>query len=260
MEKKTVSGADSTAGTSPGSGWDLSFQNQRRQLALEILPVIFHHLKNKLTPILGYAQILLAQSAEEKTSNRLKKIEHAAEDLTDLLNTLRDYFSPEESELRPEDLNLVLSGLQPFQAGLQEAFNLDLVCELSEIPALHLQRRQIEVMTCELLYNAALAVKSSGKASGMIRVATSPLKEGVRLQIEDNGCGLDQEEQKRVFSPFFSLFPDRTGLGLTLCERIAHYHGAEISFFSLPGEKTTVTVDFPGKTQQEQSIQTEKEE
>lgn len=260
MENKRASVSDSPAAYSSEHSWEVVFERQRRQLALEILPVIFHQLKNKLTPILGYAQILLAQCSEDKTRGRLEKIEQGAEDLTGLLNTLRDYFSPEQTVFRPENLNLIISELQPFQDGLQEAFNLDLVFEPSEIPALLLQPNQIEVMTCELLYNAALAVKSSGKASGMIRVATSPLGDGARLQIEDNGCGLDQEAQKRVFSPFFALFPDRAGLGLTICEKVAQYHRAEISFFSLPGEKTTVTVDFPGKTQQEQSIQTKKEE
>ncbi|HEX7503468.1 MAG TPA: hypothetical protein VF451_08600, partial [Acidobacteriota bacterium] len=77
----------------------------------EILPIVFHKMKNKLTPILGYAQILQARTGDDFFKERLGRIEKNTAELAEELNTLKDYFKPAPVMKEPADINLILEGL-----------------------------------------------------------------------------------------------------------------------------------------------------
>jgi signal transduction histidine kinase len=74
--------------------------------------------------------------------------------------------------------------------------------------------------------------------------------EKVRLQVVDQGSGIAPENLTRIFDPYFTTkeFGDDVrgfGLGLTICQKIAHLHGGTISVESHPGRGTTFSVDLP---------------
>ena len=71
-----------------------------------------------------------------------------------------------------------------------------------------------------------------------------------RLQVVDEGQGIDAENLAKVFQPYFSTRDsgDGTrgfGLGLTMCEKIVDLHGGAIKIESMVGKGTTVTADLP---------------
>ncbi len=77
------------------------------------------------------------------------------------------------------------------------------------------------------------------------------------LSIRDDGPGIPEEEQERIFDPFYRVEKERyredrlfggTGLGLTICKRIMDAHGGEIQVSSTLGEGTTFTIWLPKRT------------
>ena len=74
---------------------------------------------------------------------------------------------------------------------------------------------------------------------------------GVVATVQDNGCGIPADAQKRIFEPFFTTKPvgDGTGLGLSISYGIVTEFGGEISFESAEGAGTTFTLRFPAASE-----------
>jgi signal transduction histidine kinase len=212
----------------------------------EILPVIFHKLKNKLTPILGYANILKARAVDDFTNERLQKIASNANELADLLNILKDYFKVEPQPKRPGNINHILQNLLPhwqkIAAENKIKISLDLDANIPEIPLL---AGQMQLLLLNMTTNAITALQMKTAAQKELRL-TSRLEKGqLKLIIHDNGIGMSKEELDNIWAPFYSNYPDRAGLGLVICEKIIAGHAAACQVRSRPGAFSEFTIAFP---------------
>jgi PAS domain S-box-containing protein len=114
----------------------------------------------------------------------------------------------------------------------------------------------------QLLTNLCLNASDALGAGGTIRIATRAvtldradlaahpeLEPGpyVRLEVRDDGEGMDEETRSRVFEPFFTTKPPGrgTGLGLWMVYGTARSHRGRVELTSAPGTGTTVTIDLP---------------
>jgi signal transduction histidine kinase len=71
----------------------------------------------------------------------------------------------------------------------------------------------------------------------------------VKIFVQDNGIGFEQENAERIFQPFQRLVGrsqfEGSGMGLAICRKIVERHGGEINVQSKPGEGTTFIVTLP---------------
>jgi signal transduction histidine kinase len=225
------------------------------QILLDILPILFHKLKNKLTPILGYVQILKANSREDFLRSRLQRIEDNASEMSDLLNTLKDYFRIDKKAKRPGNLNRVLKSLSGLFRRIEKEQKVRIMLELDpKIPDDMLFAGEIETLILSLVDNALTAVRATTAAEKNVWIRTESEEGQYRLRVRDSGNGIPAEEQEKIWSPFFSRFSNRTGdanpiprpgLGLTVCERIAANHEAKIVLNSEPGTSCEFIAIFP---------------
>jgi len=88
------------------------------------------------------------------------------------------------------------------------------------------------------------AIEASGQG-GRVRVIVSRGRDGVVLEVEDNGPGLPAPYET-VVEPFFTTKPHGTGLGLAVTHRIVADHGGSVSVDSRPG-RTRFIVALPGE-------------
>ncbi len=97
-----------------------------------------------------------------------------------------------------------------------------------------------------LLTNASQAIEKEGK----IAIHTYNEKKLLILSIQDDGCGIEQQNLKNIFDPFFTTKePGKgTGLGLSITFQIIEEINGTIEYKSKPGEGTTVMVKIPLKT------------
>ncbi len=110
-----------------------------------------------------------------------------------------------------------------------------------------LDPRGIHRCLLNLVSNAIDACVNCPDRPGRIEVRTaSGNKWAIRFDVSDNGCGMDEETQKKVFSRFFSTKGSKgNGLGLLITQKIVQEHGGSINFVSDVGKGSTFTIRLP---------------
>jgi signal transduction histidine kinase len=99
------------------------------------------------------------------------------------------------------------------------------------------------------LYRAFLNIfinaAQSMEEGGTIDVHVQEEREGFRVGVEDTGCGISEENLKRIFNPFFTTKDKGTGLGLSIVRKIIEGHKGTIAIESLKGKGTRVEIVLP---------------
>ena len=212
----------------------------------EILPVIFHKLKNKLTPILGYAQILKSRTADDFTIERLRKIESNTIELTDLLNILKDYFKVEPTPKKPGNINHILQNLKPYWQKIAAAQKIKILLDLDpNVPEIPLHAGQIQLLLLNMTANAITALQMKTATKKEIYLTTRLGNGHFKLVIRDNGIGMSEEEMDNIWAPFYSKYQDHAGLGLVICEQIIANHDAACLVSSRPRGFSEFEIIFP---------------
>lgn len=96
-----------------------------------------------------------------------------------------------------------------------------------------------------LLMNAAQAIPE--QEPGTICICTKRTRTSLEIVISDSGTGMTEEQQKRVFEPFYTTRPVGAGMGLgmAITSQIVESHHGTISVASKPGEGTAITLVLP---------------
>jgi signal transduction histidine kinase len=94
------------------------------------------------------------------------------------------------------------------------------------------------------------AVDALGGQSGTVTVSTARVSDagranGIRIVIEDTGCGMTEQELGRAFQDFYSTKPGGTGLGLSIVRRLVTDAGGRLRVETSPGAGSRFIVDLP---------------
>ncbi|MCP5046122.1 MAG: two-component system sensor histidine kinase AtoS, partial [bacterium] len=99
-----------------------------------------------------------------------------------------------------------------------------------------------------LMDNAVDAMPGGGGLTISAIPVTSPsigdYKE-VLIEVEDTGCGIDEENLEKIFDPFYTAKEKGTGIGLTICKRIIETHGGSITVHSRKNFGTKIAITLP---------------
>ena len=105
---------------------------------------------------------------------------------------------------------------------ISEGVRLKIECGQHDYPIL-IDRRQMGQVLMNLLFNARDAVLEAG--GGHIALRTFEEESHVRMEIEDDGQGIDEETLPKIFDAFYTTKEKGTGLGLGIAKRIVYEHG-----------------------------------
>lgn len=121
--------------------------------------------------------------------------------------------------------------------------------ELGDIPAIQAVGDQINQVLLNIIVNAVQAIEAKNqKSKGTIRVKTYYDNDDVCCEISDDGIGISEENQKRIFNPFFTtkLIGEGTGLGLSISYNIVvNVHKGQLMVKSEEGRGTRFTIKLP---------------
>jgi CheY-like chemotaxis protein len=136
---------------------------------------------------------------------------------------------------------------------------VELRCKVNALPALMVDPQRIGQMLFDLVGNAVkfttsgfIEVRATFTPGGACPVATDGEVSGtLRIKVEDSGCGIGEEDLKRIMSPYEKVNSKEarnggTGIGLALCKQLAKAMGGELSVASTLGVGSTFTVTMPG--------------
>lgn len=202
-----------------------------------------HEIKNPLAGISGAIQIIRDDMDPEDIhhpilSEILGQIGRLDATVKDLLQYARP--SPPKAAKVPLDAvaKRVMTVLQEEPALHGVRLHLDAASPDTTVMA---DEGQLEQLLLNLIINAAHASEENGRVT--IRVERDT--DRIHLRVLDRGRGMSEEVKARAFEPFFTTKAKGTGLGLTICKRIAEANNGTISLISQLGRGTTVTVSFP---------------
>ena len=167
--------------------------------------------------------------------------------ISDLIDGLKNYHSPELGQLEDVDLHQILEeALQENKERLEERSITIEKHFAPDLPKIEGVGPQIGHAIKNLLQNAE---ESLPDGKGKIMVGTEKNDINVKIYIQDTGCGIPPENLDSIFDPFFttkSAFK-RPGLGLLVSLGIVRSHSGDIDVQSQPGKGSTFTITLPFK-------------
>jgi signal transduction histidine kinase len=207
--------------------------------------MLIHGIANPLGVVSGIAEVMQKRFAGDAvTAKELTMMQNYLKQVLDLVNQIRSYAKTEVVKFEAVDVgDAIRNAVTMFQLLLRRK-DIRLETELPD-HALWISGNpsQLEQVLANLIQNAIHAIEKDG----VIRITAGADGNEVRVDITDNGSGIPDEHQKRLFKMFFTTKEDGrgTGLGLFICNEIVAKHKGQIDLQSEVGKGTTVTLRFP---------------
>jgi signal transduction histidine kinase len=184
--------------------------------------------------------------AREKAREAIRKLLSRSREGTlrvkQIVEDLRTFSRMDAAELQEVDLNEEIDRT----LGLAEPRFKDRVRverDFGVLPRVRCFVGQLNQVFMNLVINACDAIEDEGT----LRIRTTVIPDGVRLEFSDDGPGLPPGLKDRIFEPFFTTKPvgQGTGLGLSLSHQIIDRHGGRMWAESEPGEGATFVIELP---------------
>lgn len=201
-----------------------------------------HDLKSPLRSIAGFAQLLrrkylgkIGAEADEYIEFIVKGTVHMSEVIRDLLEYSKMGQNAPNFELinLNDIIGLVMDNLQ------SEMRENDVILEVTEMPTLRVHKTGIIQIFQNLIANA---IKFQDISRPKVIVKSEQKGNYWKFSVQDNGIGLDEAYQEKVFLPFQRITGNKikgTGIGLAICKKVVLMHKGEIWYTSKNQEGTT---------------------
>ena len=207
-----------------------------------------HEINNPVGAALLAAETALAikddpderERFEKCLNNVVASLDRCGQIARNLLTFSRD--GPAEKE--PCDISEVVRQSRDLAQAYAQRHRTTIRLALErDLPEVLIGRLDMELALINLLRNAIRA----GGEHGQVVIRAELADARVRISVEDNGCGMTDEQIKHVFDPFYTTWQAQggTGLGLSITYGIVQDHGGTIEVEGTPGEGTTVTITLP---------------
>lgn len=213
-----------------------------------------HEINNPLAIISGYLEIMgndvSSSDSNHYNSEKMKKYigkqKEAVKRIANIVNGLRLSVRPDNSDTIQVDFHrLVTETLSIIESAYLKA-GIRLELELnSKQPYVQGNYGKFQQVLMNLLFNAKDAVKDTPHA--LVKIETKDSNEQFIFEVHDNGCGIKEENLKKVFIPFYTnKDPDKgTGFGLYIVHTIIQSAKGSIEVQSEEGQKTTFRITLP---------------
>ncbi len=206
-----------------------------------------HELKTPLTAIKGFNEIVALKTKDEEVKKLSDKIEKETDRIILLINDMLNLSKLEALKapvLENVDLNAVSQEVAESLSSLSKQKNVKVTIE-GTASVLMEKEHSIELIK-NLVENA---IRYNDK-NGNVKVILSENEKQSTLIVSDDGIGIDEENQQRIFERFYRVNKSRsretggTGLGLAIVKHICALYRAELSLKSKLGVGTTIKVIF----------------
>lgn len=234
---------------------------------------VAHDFNNLLVAMLGQTSLALAKMDPESPAfPHVQKAVKAAERAADLTRQMLAYSGQGHFEVEQLNLNtLIEDNLHLFEAGIPKNIRIETALT-TPLPTIEADPGQMQQVIMNLILNGAEAIQEN--KAGLIEIITQiqvyhpenslywqytgvPMEEGryVRLDIRDNGIGMDEATLGKIFDPFFTTKFTGRGLGLAVVLGIIRGHRGGLRVTSVPGLGAQFTILFP--ISKDQSVESE---
>jgi len=207
---------------------------------------IAHEIKNPLGAIGIHIQLIEDELKNKKydfSDDYLFSVKVIKEEINRLNNIVLDYLftvRPLKAELILQNLKIFLDDFINFIKPELDSKNIKIHKKYTDLPSVWLDEKYFKQALLNLIKNAIAAIKENGN----IEIEAFQEHNYVILNIKDDGGGIPEDIQHKIFDPYFTTKNFGTGLGLTIVYKIIKEHRGEISFNTKNGY-TVFTIKLP---------------
>jgi PAS domain S-box-containing protein len=230
---------------------DTTKQGELDQLRSDFLAMVGHDIRNPLSAIFGYTEMMLDPGAPLSPAQRelLLRINNNTRTVLTLVGNFLDASRIESGRMtldrRPIDINAVARRTVEQYATHAQLVDLRLDVALDpDLPPILADELQVERVAANLLTNA---IKFTPRG-GTVTLRTERLPSSIGLAISDTGVGIPPNEFSRIFQRYARHDDgthEGTGLGLYIVGTLVEAHGGFVTIDSMPGIGTTFTAYLP---------------
>ncbi|MBL4889734.1 MAG: PAS domain S-box protein [Candidatus Lindowbacteria bacterium] len=208
---------------------------------------VAHELNTPIGAIMNFCDVAMNEvDTESKAYYRFDRIRAAAVRSAKTIEGLLGFSRESTGKMEPVNLNesieeitsLIRSQMAKDGVTMLTTFDPDLPCVMADA-------NQIQLVFLNMMTNARHALK--GRFDSNLEIITRTEKGFVEAIFNDNGIGISEDNQKKVFTPFFTTKPkgEGTGLGLSISADMVKKHKGEIRFESVEGKGTKFVIRLP---------------
>jgi len=218
---------------------------QRALAWQEVAKRIAHEIKNPLTPIRLSAERVLkkwndqAPDFEDVLRRCSKTIVHEVNSLKSLVDEFSRFGKMPKIQLEPTDIRLIIDEVTELYSNLK---NSEVISSFEDdIPDIEIDRKQIKMALINLIDNAVQA----NTEKIWINTYYNLELEHIRIEVIDNGTGINEEDKDKLFFPYFSTKKEGTGLGLAIVNSIISKHMGYIRVQDNKPRGTMFIIELP---------------
>ena len=210
----------------------------------ELVAGITHEIKNPLTGVTGYTELL--RDYLQDNENGLQVLSGLESSVKHLQNVVRNFLSfskRTQSEQQPVDINqivadaLALTNYNLHKRGIRLDTGL-----ADDLPQITGDKNQLVQVLTNIIMNAEQAMANGG----LLKIITKHKQNKIKIEITDDGIGIAPENLANIFKSFFTTKAGQgTGLGLSVSHNIITAHKGTISVRSTIGKGTSFTISLP---------------
>ncbi len=216
-----------------------------------------HEIKNSLAGIKISVEVLLEElSVSEEDKAIILKVVDEIKRIELLLKSLLSFAKPSKPQPLAVNVNEILDKTIDFSLkqairSSNTAAKIDIVKDFdSNIPNTMADPLQLQQVFTNIFLNSAEALRDGGTIT--IKTSYDAGAGAIKVEISDNGAGIDKKILNKIFDPFFTTKSKGTGLGLAITKRIVERHGGEISVGNRPGGGVIFHISLPVKQVEEE--------
>ena len=221
-------------------------QQEKMALLGQMASGIVHEVRNPLTAIMGFNQIIRLKEQDEEIRQICSLIDGEIQRLNNLVSSFLQFAKPKPPVLKEENPDNLIESIKMlidtnlFAKGIKVSYDL---CE--DVPAIMADENQIRQVILNIIKNAIDALNKTDTPEIKISTGYDPLFMETFIKIYNNGKIISKEEIERIGIPFYTTKTKGTGLGLSICNRIMHEHSGRISIRSQEEYGTEFELAFP---------------
>ncbi|WP_031409715.1 ATP-binding protein [Geobacillus vulcani] len=214
---------------------------EKMEIVSQIAASISHEIRNPLTVVKGFIQLLQTGRLPRETEERYIRI--ALEELERAETIIRDYLTfakPAPKEMEPIDVAAQLQKVLQMITPMARMHSIDVFSSLEHGVVIG-NVQYFQQCFLNLLKNSIEAMPNGGT----LRVAVQNRETSIVITISDNGIGMTKEQVRRFGEPYFSTKEKGTGLGAMVAVKIIEQMGGTWEIESAVQKGTTLTITLP---------------
>lgn len=206
----------------------------------EMAASIGHEVRNPMTTVRGYLQYMSGKPCfldqKENLQLMMDELDRANNIITEFLSLAKNHIM----DFKEDNLNQVIIDILPLIQADALRNNCQIKATFGEVQKIVLDSKSLRQLILNMVRNGIEAMPKGGT----VEIQTSQLEKKVLLTIRDQGIGIPLDMISKLGTPFLTTKETGTGLGLSVCYRIAQRHGASITVESQAGKGTVFTIGF----------------